>query len=483
MSDHAHAGAAERVREDLLQDSELLRRLGELVSVSGPASNVVIAAPHHAVGGTPLGSGHDENTGPIAVELARQLGARCVVATELRAVVDVNKNPWTPDVPDFPGPAGTAQRKVERLMKLFYQSQLFVGAPDVVVEIHGFERADAPDFEVSCGFPLAADIERDALLLDALRAFKFRLEDAVRENAVLEGRGQPVVVYPLDADVRLRATGTHTFNRIERLRELGLNTGGLHVELRRRLRPDPGDGGRTHAAVAEVLARAVGDFREALEGHAGFDLKGRLVERFTQPSVFKPFAQVPFVVQRAPREAVGKDVALMAARDMTELDIEAGQSIALSPGAQGGEVLVLRVGIGTCPTGVVLLDRRLRARLGVDLGDRVRLGYVSGPDRDAGHLGFVARIEEAEQSVVWIPRASSPPAEASGGSRSAVLWAGRGTSEAVSVKCGESSEIGGCEIALSLDVARKAGVTYGDVVSLQFEDSVRHVQIDESKFE
>lgn len=173
---------------------------------------IVVGAPHH---GTRQGVNADIATGPIAQELAHMLAARCVIVSDLRRTVDVNKNPRSL-------PANLRQ------YALHYQNEMFWGLPQLIIEVHGHVRGQYP-IEISSGFQLDPSFEGDAYFLDRLKILKDKLPAKLRSKL---GLSTSVGVYPLDADVKKTATDTYTFQKIRRARNrVGMPWFGLHIEL------------------------------------------------------------------------------------------------------------------------------------------------------------------------------------------------------------------------------------------------------------
>jgi hypothetical protein len=194
-----------------------LLRLSDPFQIVPGSAPVAVGAPHH---GARPSVDADWGTGPIALALAARLGGSSVVVSDLRRIVDVNKDPFSLD-------KGVRQHAVR------YQNALFAGRPRLVVEIHGHS-SGRYDIEVSTGFELDASIPAEASYLEKLTLLRRTLPEAL-ENRL--GRRPSVGVWPLDRDVEKTATNTFTFQKVRRVRHLaGLDWYGLHVELNAALR-------------------------------------------------------------------------------------------------------------------------------------------------------------------------------------------------------------------------------------------------------
>lgn len=183
-------------------------------------SPIVIAAPHE---GDALKGRYDGNSGLIARMLSDSLKAKLVLARNLRDIVDVNKDPET---------ASNSE-----LAKWCYQYQhnIFINRPELVVEIHGHISGHY-DLEISTGYYLI-----DPRYHRKLKAFHKTAQGVINglwlPGSLFEGIKKPTLgIYPLDTDVKLKATRTYTFQIIKAMRFMGLNCYGLHIEINRYLR-------------------------------------------------------------------------------------------------------------------------------------------------------------------------------------------------------------------------------------------------------
>lgn len=390
---------ARKVRGDLLAGCKLLKSLGGFISVGGgspSAGGIVVAAPHHAPRGTPLSAGHDVDTGPVAERLAGRLKGKFVVASELRSFVDVNKSPSEMEQAELGHhPGRAAFRHADMLLKLYYQSQVSVNNPMIVVEIHGHVGGNL-DIEVSSGFPLRKDVRQDKALIIALQAFRDTLTSGL-EGCDVFARHQPSVgVYPLDLDVKFTARGTHTFQKIEKLRELGVNAAGLHIEIHERLRPSPTDEGALNVldGMITCLAQAIKQFAIKAGKPANFEFKDYLFEDFMfERGEAVLLRQKPFVLQQIPRDMVGQDVAVLSGRDLARLGLQDRQKIVLSKSPEFLQSLELQVTTADPvePDGVGIA-KKFRDQLLAKRGDKLYVGVKERGCLNRMALGFVSDI-------------------------------------------------------------------------------------------
>ncbi|APC08431.1 hypothetical protein [Neomoorella thermoacetica] len=207
-------------------------------------SRIIVAAPHDGDDADGLSDG---NSGLIAARLAERLGASLVLARNLRRLVDVNKDPE--NVAD-PRLAAWCRR---------YQERIFRPLPLLVLEIHGHVSGHF-DLEISTGYRGI-----DAAYRERLELYRRDLRQAIDHYWLPGGplgeiKKPTLGVFPLDADVKLKATRTYTFQLLRALRLLGHPCYGLHVEIHRYLRLPPPGGPDIHAALVEILAAGIKRF-------------------------------------------------------------------------------------------------------------------------------------------------------------------------------------------------------------------------------
>lgn len=470
-------GDATIVRRDLLAGYRLLERLGELITVQDfsdahMGAPVVIAAPHQASSGTPLSRGHDVHTGVVAERLSRALHAKCVIADELRTFVDLNKDPsGAKQEASLRHLGRLAFREADRRLKLYYQSQLFASNPGTVIEIHGHARG-VFDVEVSTGFELDERVEHDRHLLAALKAFEAALVQALSDSPAFGHEPPTVGVYPLNRAVRFTAKGTHTFNKVERLRQLGVNVGGLHIELRKSLRPDPelATSDAHYRALIDCLARAIQAFRKVSERVTAFDTQepsGLGGPSTSRDHSVLPLSGCALKVCPVPKDIVGLEVMTLSARDLTRLGIEEGAQLVVGSDASFQNHVKLQAATGSkLRDGCLGLAKRFREQLGLEPGDDVFVGThakVSGPNLT---LGFVAIVRDD------LGRASAEV-----GRKLAETLRDHGTSLLTDLTL-NSASVGGQPvsvsetdalpheraISLSRELASELHVTYGDLI-------------------
>ncbi|MGI9862559.1 hypothetical protein SDD30_14355 [Moorella naiadis] len=214
-----------------------------LQTKKGPAP-IVVAAPHD---GDDTDGFSDGNSGLIAARLAAKLGARLVLARNLRRLVDVNKDPESISNPRL---AAWCHR---------YQQHIFRPLPLLVLEIHGHISGNF-DLEISTGYQFI-----DTPFRRRLELYRQDLQQAIdkiwRPGGPLKDVKKPTLgVFPLDQDVKLKATRTYTFRLVRALRLLGYPCYGLHVEIARYLRLVPPEGLAIHAAVVAILSTGLKHF-------------------------------------------------------------------------------------------------------------------------------------------------------------------------------------------------------------------------------
>ncbi len=395
---------ATMARTDLVAGYRILEVLGKLIAVedfseNGARGGVVVGAPHQAPRGTPLSGGHDVHTGIVAQRLARALQGKCIVASELRTFVDLNKDPSGARQETSVRHLGRlAFREADRRLKLYYQSQLFCSNPTLVMEIHGHARG-VFDLEISAGCQLDETIEQDRVLIAALHTFEATLVHALSVSPSFEALPPTVGVYPLNTDVRFAATGTHTFNKVEKLRELGLNIAGLHIELSQDLRPDPSlpaSEGR-YEELVQCLTLAIQAFLQCFVGIAGFDFKDRLAKEFSSDGeAGASLSEQPFRLRPIAKELVGPRIASLCRRDMLDLGLQEGHPMLVAVDA-GFErhIEVFATTANSLRVGSLGLSRKLRDELGSELDSEVYLGRPPKTHDAALILGYVSVIEDA----------------------------------------------------------------------------------------
>jgi hypothetical protein len=390
------------VRYDLVSDNKILKSLSEFIVVKSTShllkNNIVVAAPHHAESGTPLSSGHDVYTGNVAEWLAGKLGGKSVVATDLRTFIDLNKSPYENSPPGLRRHLGNlAFREAATRLKLFYQSQLFASAPSTIIEIHGHVRGTF-DIEVSTGFPLKINVSQDKALIEALEAFKETLKKGLASSSYFKRSPPTVGVYPLDPEVRFAATGTHTFNKIEKLREMGVNVAGLHIELSRALRPAPKE---EHAeaiydSLVTCLGSAVQVFIDRLDVPICFDLKDAIFENlFLGSQNIELLGNSRYTLQPIAREFIGRRIAALCPNDLKSLGIMDGQPIALSsePTFQN-HIELQAIPLKSIPSGNIGIGKTHRNTLGLNKGNKVYIGLFQKSKQKQLALGYVFSIEK-----------------------------------------------------------------------------------------
>ena len=460
------------VRRDLVEKTPLLGMLGLLIRVQQHSKSlpggVVVAAPHHSMSGTLLSAGHDVHTGDIAQLLAAALEGRSVVATELRTFVDLNKNPFETRKVE-PGHLGElAFRRADKRLKLYYQSQVFAALPQTIIEIHGHARG-AFDFEVSTGFQLNERIPQDKSLVVALKTFKKVLRRSLSETKIFGRQPPSVGVYPLDSKVRFTATQTHTFNKIERLRELGLNVAGLHIELSRGLRPSPDDGETDlfYRQLVRCLADAIDAFRQSTGQQVTFDPKDLIVDDCAlEREAITLLTEDRFYLQHVLKEMVGRRIAVFSRRDMRLLGLVEGQKIALSALPDFQANIELRANRASfMRTGFVGVAKKFRERLGLSAGDKVYLGKP-GQELSRGWIfGYVHEIVDGQSSgVVEVGATLARELTDRNASGENLLISSAGGNDRQVSFVEDDAFPHGKGVAISASLARKLDVTYGDLV-------------------
>ncbi len=339
-------------------------------------SPIVVAAPHHGI--RPNVSA-DRGTGPIALDLAERLGARAVVAHDLRAIADVNKNPLRLS----PLARGYARR---------YQDALFQHTPCLVLEIHGHQ-SGRYEVEVSTGFDLDPTLAGDTTFLEKLARLRATLPEML---AARTGRRPTVGVYPLDRDVAKTATDTFTFHKVRRARLLaGLEWYGLHVELSRELR-------QGQAAFVQSLAAGLADaFRTAMEP---LPSDGATIPiRAGAPGAYSPLLLSRSLrVIHAPERYIERNVVVVHPQELEALEALEGDVVAVH---NGHEEIRPAIAISQAVSpGCVALPARLRNQVGVAPGQRVVVGRPR-LDPEAGKplpSATIGQIRPGRASTLWL---------------------------------------------------------------------------------
>ncbi len=212
--------------------------------ISRGSAAIVVGAPHH---GSRPNVEADCGTGPITLALAGRLKGNSVVVSDMRRLVDVNKDPRRLD-------------KHLRHHAIRYQNEIFAGRPGLIIEIHGHTTGHH-DIEVSTGFELDLTIPADCEYLEKLSLLRQMIPAGIQSRL---GRRPTVGVWPLDRDVAKTATNTFTFQKVRRARHLaGLNWYGLHIEINAALRVGQGNQigniKQLSPQVVQALADAIAD--------------------------------------------------------------------------------------------------------------------------------------------------------------------------------------------------------------------------------
>ncbi|MCC5846805.1 MAG: hypothetical protein JJU29_01830 [Verrucomicrobia bacterium] len=462
--------SASAVRQDLLANSVLLKTLGDnffFVGGESPgAGGMVIAAPHEAPSKTPLSEGHDVNTGIVARHMAKQMGAKYVVVSELRTFVDVNKAQLESGGEDDDGPPGLKSlREADRLLKQYYQSQLFTDAPSAIIEIHGHVSGNH-DIEVSTGFPLKKSVAQDAALVAGLQAFRKELEKSLSKLALFPEGPPSVGIYPLDEGIRFTARGTHTFNKIEKLRELGVNISGLHIELSKRLRVSDAGDKDICEKIGDCLASAIQAFLDGIDRPETFDMKMHLLEDFAEErGNAMLLSDERFELQQVPRELVGESVAVFCRKDLRSLELQEGDRIVVSAQPElTGSIMLDAAQADMVQRGHLGLAKKFRDQLGLSRGGKVYIGKSVQSDFEGLVLAVVADVNQdlAGHEVVAGP-ALIKKIRKEGGGAALSLHALPDRETEVTVREQENPPY---DFALQLSprVAGKLDVTMGDLV-------------------
>jgi hypothetical protein len=433
-------------------------------------AKIVVAAPHQAPSGTPLSAGHDVNTGIVAQRLAQAVQGKAVVASELRTFIDLNKYPFEGN-DDTNKPLGhRAFREADEKLKLYYQSQLFASDPRTVVEIHGHARGSF-DIEVSTGFRFDSRVPQDRALKSAVETFATVLGRGLRKSRIYRDSPPTIGVYPLDPAVKFAATGTYTFRKIRRLRELGVNVAGLHVELSRRLRPGP-DGEESDSFYVELvrcLKQAVDAFVSALKKSKTFDTRETLVHEFLSAcGEFDLAVESPFILQQSPRRFINRRIVTLSEGDANWLQLTGEDRLALS--ADPGFETYLEFRVETADiirSGSVGIAKKYRKQLGIRPGEEVYLGQPSTAVVERLVLGYVSTIgnDLPSDRVMVGSHIAQELRKLIDRSSVLALTSIQGRQRPVAIEETESLAHGRA-VALSTELARKAQVTFGDPVCI-----------------
>lgn len=395
------------VRKELIQKSNLMEKMAKNVKIiqfSSSDNSIVIGAPHEAHPDSPLAGGHDVDTGPVALKLAEILGAKCVIFSEFRAFVDVNKNPYMNQ-----SELNQTGQLVAKRMKLFYQSQLFSGFPLVIIEIHGHVTGNY-DVEISSGSELDKQFPLDIVQLKALEKLKNSLARHLNDLDISHG------IYPLDSDIHFKASKTYTFQRIDWLRQLGIPIFGLHIELHKKLRRRI-EGileTKEHRRFIDVLLGALRLYINDIKKHSkrAYEPQKTLVHVFDDSLVKIDFqVALPHTVQMAPRELIGRDVALLNVKDMQELGIKQGDVIFISKFRDGSQAIKVECTPGDRHHGTISIPKQLREQLQIEKGEKMYLGIPSQCNNCNSTLDNAFYLYDpienifnsSEMRAIWVP--------------------------------------------------------------------------------
>ncbi|MCK4443499.1 MAG: hypothetical protein KAW09_03080 [Thermoplasmata archaeon] len=201
-----------------------------LLAVEFGEAPFIVGAPHHAPGGVdrlPCDRVSDENVGFLALDLAKLLGARCIVAANYW--LDANK--------------GNGD----------YVDHIIAEKMDTFVEIHGHNGIKTEhEIEISCGTPELTE-RSDQLAATIRDIIKDRSLEGVHEE-IWDSIGIPKMSGDF-SDVRFKAKGTCSICHVRRL-------GGIpyHIEISPRFRKDkdndnrvPREGKVLMGIIAEAL--------------------------------------------------------------------------------------------------------------------------------------------------------------------------------------------------------------------------------------
>lgn len=365
-------------------------KLKDPFQIATGAAGIAVGAPHH---GTRPNVDADRGTGPLALALAERLSATAVVVSDLRRMVDVNKNPLGLD-------------RAARRHALRYQNEMFRNQPRLVIEIHGHVSGQYP-IELSTGFELEENSAADDTYRTQLQMLKKTLPAALARTI---GITPAIGIYPLDRDVKKTATNTFTFQKIRRARKLaGIDCYGLHIELGPEFRTTPTARSKGFIdALADALGTSIGALYAALP-RGGADLPDASAPRAASPAlVWHSFRATPIEEKH--------EIKHIAALHPDELDALA---------VLEGDPLVIRHHHETihCPVmvsravprGQIALPVRLRRQISLDARGRVEVGVLvpvpyessteahpPGGGRTPGGSFVIGEMRPARRSLIWL---------------------------------------------------------------------------------
>ncbi len=346
------------------------------------SQRLAVGAPHH---GTHPQVEADLGTGPICLALAAQLGARAVVASDLRRIVDVNKSPLGLD-------------KAVRLYAIRYQNELFCELPRLVIEIHG-HISGKYDIEISTGFDLDPAIPADGAYLEKLHRLREALPGAVASRAGL----QPTVgIYPLNPDVHNAATSTFTFQKIRRARNLaGLEWFGLHIELSAAFRTSKQS--RSPAFVESLGATLATAISETFGSN---DLPQTFIPTRAEPGIgiHDSGEGVLLKIQPVPQEYALQPVVLLNPGDLERLGVLDSDRLILSNGDESIQAAAMTS--QAVRSGQAGLPERLRSQINLKLHQLARVSAAAPPVPGAANHSVpylaLGAIRPQGRSQVWI---------------------------------------------------------------------------------
>lgn len=345
---------------------------------------IVVGAPHH---GTRPGVTADQGTGPIALALAEKLKARAVIVSDLRHMVDVNKNPA--------GFSGSA-----RLHAVRYQNELFKDFPSLIIEIHGNATGNYP-VEVATGFDLSPDSPGDAVFLERLRLFKSALD---AEFSSCLGQSYPIGVFPLERNVKKTATNTFAFQKIRRARNLvGLEWYGLHIELPASMRI--GKQAQTVTYIDLLTDALVSAIRTSFEP---LPVSGATIPLKADTDFSDPAARRFFEVAPALEKYAEQAVALLHPDDLEAVGALEGDQLSLYN--EGESLHVAALSSPIIQRGQAALPSRIRRQINlmprqkVGLGLRGHPSFAPKPAAPTCHLMVAdTRADEKKPVILMTP--------------------------------------------------------------------------------
>lgn len=454
--------------DDIASDSKFNSYLSRFhISGSKYPNSLVIAAPHHVEADLQLIPG-DINTGQIAQLWAEELQAKSVVASGMRRIVDLNKDPLT------------ASNEIDKKLMLFYQNQVFAKIHYTTVEVHGHVGGHY-DIEISSGFYLNPNVKQDRHFISRLRCLKQSLVQNIDNDWNFKYLKRPTVgVYPLDEDVYMRATQTYTFKKVKLLRELGVNVYGLHIELHRTLRVI-----KEEIQRREIYSCLRHLFYKALKGflqqsmfdtpQTTFDERPHLQKYFLETvdvNWIDRIQDIYFIVQKTTQEYIGRKVALINSHQMYRLGIKDGDAIVLLNDRENIAIIVEARPVTGRGWVTISICQELRNKLRVDVGSKVSIGVVAEGRLptliDRGTFFFIADIKEGSESI-WLPHAAwnscvSQKDGAIGEIMNRVRQKQSVRVEPISLSSNEPQSQKG--IVITMDVAHNLSLSIGDVVFL-----------------